>query len=92
LHSQTHDAGMLGQYLTLDLLIAITPQGSSKATEVGLALFGESAKECRAVRVALLDEERLPLANRFHDDRFEVEVPPLAHPKRVPSADDSAGG
>ncbi|MGC4067522.1 MAG: TIGR03960 family B12-binding radical SAM protein [Polyangiaceae bacterium] len=58
-------AGLLGEFLTLDVLIAIRPEGSSKATEVGLALLGDAGHACRAVRVALLDHEHLPLAQRF---------------------------
>jgi radical SAM family uncharacterized protein/radical SAM-linked protein len=71
-------AGLLGEFLTLDVLIGISPEGSSKATEVGLALFGEAGATCRAVRVALLDHAHLPLAQRFHGDVFDVEVPAIA--------------
>jgi radical SAM family uncharacterized protein/radical SAM-linked protein len=79
---QTHVAGLLGKYRALDLVIALTPEGSSKATEVGLAILGDLGQDCRAVRIALLDDQGLPLANRFHGESFEVEVPPLAVPRR----------
>jgi hypothetical protein len=72
LFEQTAAAGLLGDYVTLDLVIALTPQGSSKATEVGLALFGEAGRDCRAVRVALLDGSLEPLSRRFVGAEFVV--------------------
>jgi radical SAM-linked protein len=80
-------AGLLGEFLPLDVLIAISPEGSSKATEVGLALFGDAGHACRAVRVALLDHAHLPLSQRFRGDVFEVEVPQSAvtRPDPVPA-------
>jgi radical SAM family uncharacterized protein/radical SAM-linked protein len=82
LNELTRLAGLLGDYVTLELVIALTPEGSSKATEVGLALFGELGQACRAVRVALLDEHLSPLAARYHGARFEADVPPLPCPRR----------
>jgi radical SAM-linked protein len=85
---QTRHAGFLGDFQVLDLVIRLTPEGSSKATEVGVALFPDLGKDCRAVRVALLDERSVPLATRFHGEVFDAMVPPPPVPRRT---HDSAG-
>jgi hypothetical protein len=78
----------LGDYQVLDLVIRLTPEGSSKATEVGLALFPNLGHDCRAVRVALLDDRHIPLANRFKGEIFDAMVPAIPVPRRK---SDSAG-
>lgn len=67
-------AGLLGEFHTLDLVVSITPTGSVKALEVAHALFGESSRECRAVRVALLDANGLPLFRRFRGEGFQLQA------------------
>ena len=64
-------AGMSGQYLALDVVILITPTGSAKALEVAFALIGEASRDCRAVRVELLDAKGAALHNRFRGGRFD---------------------
>lgn len=67
-------AGMMGDFHTLELVVAITPAGSVKALEVAYALFGEGSRDCRAVRVALLDERGAPLFRRFTADGFKPDA------------------
>jgi radical SAM family uncharacterized protein/radical SAM-linked protein len=65
LEQATRQAGMSGDFLTLELIVSITPTGSTKALEVALALFGEASRDCQAVRVALLDAGGCALSERF---------------------------
>ncbi len=68
----TRAAGMSGQFLTLEAVISITPTGSAKALEVAQALFGEASRDCRAVRVALLDAQGSALHQRFRGGLFDL--------------------
>ncbi|HMA94535.1 MAG TPA: TIGR03936 family radical SAM-associated protein, partial [Polyangiaceae bacterium] len=72
LDEEAHAAGIRGDFQTLELVVAITPTGSVKALEVAQALFGESSRDCRAVRTALLDRQGRPLFHRFHAEGFDA--------------------
>jgi radical SAM family uncharacterized protein/radical SAM-linked protein len=56
----------------LDLVVSCTPSGSAKALEVAQALFGQASRDCRAVRVALLDARGLTLCHRFKSEGFDL--------------------
>ncbi len=54
-------AGILGEYRTIEACVVIEPRGSAKATEIVESLFEEPVP-CRTVRMALLSDNGVPLA------------------------------
>lgn len=68
----TRSAGMSGDFETIDVTVAITPGGSAKAIEVAQALFGEASRDCRAVRIALLDNQGEAIHRRFRAGWFDI--------------------
>jgi radical SAM family uncharacterized protein/radical SAM-linked protein len=65
-------ARMSGDFRVLDLVVSCTPSGSAKALEVAQALFGQASRDCRAVRVALLDASGVALFHRFKSEGFDL--------------------
>lgn len=78
-------AGIVGAHTCLDVVVRIEPHGSAKSSEVVLALFPDTAPRSRAVRMALLTDQLVPLAGILRE--IAAKESGLAESKPVSAAD-----